>query len=539
MPMAWMLDQSSTEKPLPTPTPSPFAVSSLISLPSPSGPSPAIRRISGRVHDLLNPVSTALAKDKVMMEKAISVAKVAVVSVSSTSGLGPIEDEEILASGDLKMTEAAIAAHQAQAKKHAEAAAAAAASRDAILRAAGITDNDDDVPEGAIAAATEIVLTTLREKLKRARTQNRSKGELNDDEDASRKKLRIEPSTVSTIPSPSDCSPGSITPSSVNALPPLSSLCHSGPNHRGFHSIAPNPANRFAPKILSPLSLSSYALGRSTEPAVPLHSTLPSYTAKSDEIVPQVNPSLFARTPVFDLERRDQPVTTIPPMLLAGAAGGHPNPGPVQMSFSADGTIDVSESHVDTQMSERQLEKPMDAPVKEDVKPINPVAVQVASNPILIPGKPITMTANIPASKAAPVAAPGKPIAKPRAGGSKQKRKEKANLTAFEKATASLVAYKTPQKRRRWEQDELLALEEGMKVHGTHWAGLLSDPLFKDRLKDRGQMQLKDKAATEKERRVRAARKMFGRDPSDEELGIWRVACDRKRVVDILPPLTS
>ncbi|KAI8614463.1 hypothetical protein BC830DRAFT_1127240 [Chytriomyces sp. MP71] len=85
-----------------------------------------------------------------------------------------------------------------------------------------------------------------------------------------------------------------------------------------------------------------------------------------------------------------------------------------------------------------------------------------------------------------------------------------------------------PRQRNKWTDEEILALAEGMQVYGTNWAGLLNDPRFKGPLERRSQMQCKDKAAVEKEKRVKEALKE-GRIVTIEELGVWRYACDRKR----------
>ncbi|KAJ3013505.1 UNVERIFIED_CONTAM: hypothetical protein HDU68_000645 [Siphonaria sp. JEL0065] len=110
-----------------------------------------------------------------------------------------------------------------------------------------------------------------------------------------------------------------------------------------------------------------------------------------------------------------------------------------------------------------------------------------------------------------------------------KKRSRAATVTAKDGAGGTRV----PRQRMKWTDDEVLALGEGMMKYGTNWAGLLGDPLYKSRLENRSQMQCKDKAAVEKEKRVKEAVKM-GRVPSMDDLGVWRYACDRKRTLQKL-----
>ncbi|CAG8820644.1 5389_t:CDS:1, partial [Racocetra persica] len=59
--------------------------------------------------------------------------------------------------------------------------------------------------------------------------------------------------------------------------------------------------------------------------------------------------------------------------------------------------------------------------------------------------------------------------------------------------------------RKKWTNEELQALEDGMREYGTHWVQILekhgssSGPL-----RNRTQIQLKDKARNEKQRRMKA-----------------------------------
>jgi hypothetical protein len=57
------------------------------------------------------------------------------------------------------------------------------------------------------------------------------------------------------------------------------------------------------------------------------------------------------------------------------------------------------------------------------------------------------------------------------------------------------------QKRIEWTQEELEELEEGMKKFGTNWTLILS--MSSGALKNRTNVQLKDKARNEKRRRER------------------------------------
>ncbi|KAJ3089397.1 hypothetical protein HK102_006472 [Quaeritorhiza haematococci] len=66
----------------------------------------------------------------------------------------------------------------------------------------------------------------------------------------------------------------------------------------------------------------------------------------------------------------------------------------------------------------------------------------------------------------------------------------------------ALMTRRRRQVRRAWTNDELDALEEGMRRHGTQWAVILRDDDLGRRLAGRSQVQLKDKARNEKKRRV-------------------------------------
>ncbi|KAJ3410086.1 Fungalysin/Thermolysin Extracellular metalloproteinase 5 [Chytridiales sp. JEL 0842] len=96
--------------------------------------------------------------------------------------------------------------------------------------------------------------------------------------------------------------------------------------------------------------------------------------------------------------------------------------------------------------------------------------------------------------------------------------------------STSTAASQSKKRRTPWTPLELATLEAGMLKHGTHWSHLLSDPEFADVLKNRSQMQCKDKAAVERERIVKLFLKEQGREPREEELGVWRWGCVRGRV---------
>ncbi|CAG8561227.1 43454_t:CDS:2 [Gigaspora margarita] len=61
------------------------------------------------------------------------------------------------------------------------------------------------------------------------------------------------------------------------------------------------------------------------------------------------------------------------------------------------------------------------------------------------------------------------------------------------------------QLRKKWSNDEIQALEDGMREYGTHWAQILEKHgTSNGPLKNRTQVQLKDKARNEKQRRMKA-----------------------------------
>ncbi|KAJ3114792.1 hypothetical protein HDU96_001681 [Phlyctochytrium bullatum] len=333
---------------------------------------------------------------------------------------------------ELQATKAAIAAHHAKARKHAEAAAAAAASKEAILRAAGITrDNlEADVPERAVAAATQFVLSKLK-KRNRTQMQMSSGDEPGPDPDLHKRQKREHTDVANGLPDRLDL--------------------HNSDNHfQGRENIWLRESQQ-------------HPFQQSTT----IHQVtgMPTYGVPTGQIGLSKEAAVMTQSQ-GDLRRYSHGI-------LAGE--------------------DTSQQETDATAVFRDKEHYFEADEVQHVKE--------EDNTELKKGK-------------------------------KHQKSLRSKGTKDLTLKSKLVAYRIPQKRRRWEPDELLALEEGMKVHGTHWAGLLSDPKFKERLKDRGQMQLKDKAATEKERRIREARKTHGRDPTDEELGIWRVACDRKRVLE-------
>lgn len=79
---------------------------------------------------------------------------------------------------------------------------------------------------------------------------------------------------------------------------------------------------------------------------------------------------------------------------------------------------------------------------------------------------------------------------------------------------------KSRQKARLpWQPDEVAALEQGMSLHGTKWAMILADHgpegRVDQRLANRSQIQLKDKARNERQARERAG----------IPLGVFSLAC--------------
>ncbi|CAG8734552.1 16451_t:CDS:2 [Dentiscutata erythropus] len=61
------------------------------------------------------------------------------------------------------------------------------------------------------------------------------------------------------------------------------------------------------------------------------------------------------------------------------------------------------------------------------------------------------------------------------------------------------------QLRKKWTSEELQALEDGMREYGTHWVRILEKHgTSNGPLKNRTQVQLKDKARNEKQRRMKA-----------------------------------
>ncbi|KAF0509109.1 myb DNA binding protein [Gigaspora margarita] len=61
------------------------------------------------------------------------------------------------------------------------------------------------------------------------------------------------------------------------------------------------------------------------------------------------------------------------------------------------------------------------------------------------------------------------------------------------------------QLRKKWSNEEIQALEDGMREFGTHWARILEKHgTSNGPLKHRSQVQLKDKARNEKQRRMKA-----------------------------------
>ncbi|KAI8836390.1 hypothetical protein BJ741DRAFT_605306 [Chytriomyces cf. hyalinus JEL632] len=137
---------------------------------------------------------------------------------------------------------------------------------------------------------------------------------------------------------------------------------------------------------------------------------------------------------------------------------------------------------------------------------------------------PGTTSAATVAAISAIARGPDPPLTVPK----KTRGKNAAATTTRKQAATDPEAAKRPRTRNKWTTDEILALAEGMQVYGTNWAGLLNDPRFSQPLVNRSQMQCKDKAAVEKEKRVKEAMKE-GRVVTVEELGVWRYACDRKR----------
>ena len=79
-----------------------------------------------------------------------------------------------------------------------------------------------------------------------------------------------------------------------------------------------------------------------------------------------------------------------------------------------------------------------------------------------------------------------------------------------------------------WSEDEVNALETGLTRYGAHWSLILQDKELAPRfVVGRTQIQLKDKAAVEREKRERHARR-YGLNEGDV-VGVWAKACLRKR----------
>ncbi|CAG8508312.1 7526_t:CDS:2 [Cetraspora pellucida] len=83
--------------------------------------------------------------------------------------------------------------------------------------------------------------------------------------------------------------------------------------------------------------------------------------------------------------------------------------------------------------------------------------------------------------------------------------RHKQNLTHLDRPSINSTRNRNRRLRKKWTNEELQALEDGMREYGTHWARILekhgssSGPL-----KNRTQVQLKDKARNEKQRRMKA-----------------------------------
>ncbi|KAJ3099782.1 hypothetical protein HDU97_002760 [Phlyctochytrium planicorne] len=457
--------------------------------------------VPSRIQDLLNPTNSSTSGlDEKMMEKAFSVAHVAVVTVSTTSGLGLMDDDDIAAS-DVKKTEAAIAAHEAQARKHAKAAAEAGANRDAILKAAGISDSnlEEEVPEKAIAAATEFVFKTVKERLKRARSGKSKEDALGSatpevDPNNRQKKARMEldPANDGGGLQALAMASASISPSITNSSTHMQPNHNQIPQHQQQHRPMAHP----------------HTHQRHHQPQQQQHTMIPMVTIAKP--MPMTNTS---QNPMMSMP---MDISMQSPLMHQGNAMDSANR--VVLSPYVNGNSPTSAT-TNVMIG------------GDDVTGNNANDSMAVDSSSAINGNMPTTPSSMEGSSATPSAAPPAP-GKATKRASKPKKKAGTSTTPGTNVDSdSIVISKVPQKRRRWDISELEALEEGMKVHGTHWAGLLSDAAFKDRLAGRGQMQLKDKAATEKERRIKTSRRIYGRDPTDEELGVWRFACDRKRVV--------
>ncbi|KAI8837340.1 hypothetical protein BC829DRAFT_48348 [Chytridium lagenaria] len=172
-------------------------------------------------------------------------------------------------------------------KKHAEAAAAAAASRDAILRAAGITENNAE-DEKAIAAATEFVLASLRERFKKSKRKEGEKEEI-ETYDGPRKKTKVDAATdgagveakeqrsariangksthrITMPPVPQSIA---IPPNSQVTLPPLASLNYRMPAAYPTMFASPVPSNDSMKIHVPPTHTTSSIL-----PSPPDHATV-------------------------------------------------------------------------------------------------------------------------------------------------------------------------------------------------------------------------------------------------------------------------
>ncbi|CAG8534992.1 15917_t:CDS:2 [Racocetra fulgida] len=86
-----------------------------------------------------------------------------------------------------------------------------------------------------------------------------------------------------------------------------------------------------------------------------------------------------------------------------------------------------------------------------------------------------------------------------------ENHRHKQNLAHPDRPLINSIRNHNRRLRKKWSNEELQALEDGMREYGTHWVQILekhgssSGPL-----RNRTQIQLKDKARNEKQRRMKA-----------------------------------
>ncbi|KAJ3130226.1 hypothetical protein HK101_005115, partial [Irineochytrium annulatum] len=476
------------------------------------------------------------------------------VSTSSTAPLEVIEDA--VDPNDREMTESAIAAHHKRALAHAEAAEAAARTSEAILRNAGIFEEDDAaeamddivgaaVPEEAIVAATEIVISTLQNMKKRVREQQEQQQQnghrmqtqspahhVKEEGDApfakrlkhddpmsfssapgqpsnspapfmqmppfsealktdSKMDLGLVVSRPDSYPRPASAGrrleirhvlndPGVGPPFRANASSSTGSQ-HNGQNPQGIPS---QPFSHLSSSSSFPAALQPVARFPSPHPpypANPLHTHQFQPQPQQPRQQEQDDPSHPRSSASASFFQPFGPSNTLPPLPTFRRVGkrvGREYARPHQFQQNAHPyapTATLPPGYQGQHFTSHDSASQPDAAAAESPHPAMP-DLQHAAHPQITPD-PVN-------TKPAP-----------------SRRKTKSATAPADPSDPTSKPKPPPQRRKKWDASELLALEEGMRVHGTHWAGLLADPRFAGRLQGRGQMQLKDKAATEKERR--------------------------------------